>query len=599
MTNPLRFAPIIRVSTEQQASKGESLRAQTEQIKTCVELLGGVIPERCWQYCGSEHATPGYERKLLAQLLADAEKDVFDAVIVCDMSRWSRDNSQSKKGLEILRENDIRFFALTSEYDLYSAENCFFIGMGTECNEFHAKNQKAKSSQSRITRAKRGVPATGKLPYGRTFDRSKEGYADSGMHLGWGLDREKVKKIEYAAEKYLNGEHLSVIAKTLGMNAPNLWKVLTRRSGNAWEQTFVLPNRSKKEQPIIVGTRIPRLLPEEVIKKIHARAQANKTYTHGEIKHQYLLSRMVFCANCGLALFGQLNHNKKRYYRHSRNGNCPKPFWVPADELEISVLAQVFAALGDLPSLKKAIEQAIPNKEKVRALEQKRDAATKSLKQTEASKNRLIELAAKDILTDQEIAVKMGAIRERERLLRDEVDSLTHQLQGIPEREKSELVARVIINATRRTYGEPSRLVKMDYAQRRKLLETFFAGKTPDGKRCGVYVTKPDASKAQWRYVIRGNLPAIAPGGVTASIRPLDEAHGGVSIEGLLPLSEDELHLLLGITEPEQKRDRAAVTKNALGSVTAEHRRAEPRSFCASCTCYTLPQKFHTLGLTR
>ena len=119
----LRFAPLIRVSTEAQAQKGESLRTQTAQIKQYVKSLKGTIPEYCWKYSGQEHATPEYERAKLEQLLEDSSKDIFDAVIVCDASRWSRDNLQNKKGLEVLQTNGIRFFIGTTEFNLYTPEH--------------------------------------------------------------------------------------------------------------------------------------------------------------------------------------------------------------------------------------------------------------------------------------------------------------------------------------------------------------------------------------------------------------------------------------------------------------------------------------------
>lgn len=80
MAKGLRFAPIIRVSTEAQEKKGESLRTQKKQILECVEVLGGVIPEACWEYGGQEHATPGQERQKLEKLLKDSSRGLFDAV---------------------------------------------------------------------------------------------------------------------------------------------------------------------------------------------------------------------------------------------------------------------------------------------------------------------------------------------------------------------------------------------------------------------------------------------------------------------------------------------------------------------------------------
>jgi len=48
LKKPLRFAPLIRVSGERQADKGESLRTQKTQIEAYVKTLGGTIPDACW-----------------------------------------------------------------------------------------------------------------------------------------------------------------------------------------------------------------------------------------------------------------------------------------------------------------------------------------------------------------------------------------------------------------------------------------------------------------------------------------------------------------------------------------------------------------------
>ena len=66
----LLFAPLIRVSTEQQAKQGESLRTQKEQLSQAIQSLNGKIYK--W-YEGQEHATQDYERKILEQLMQDAE----------------------------------------------------------------------------------------------------------------------------------------------------------------------------------------------------------------------------------------------------------------------------------------------------------------------------------------------------------------------------------------------------------------------------------------------------------------------------------------------------------------------------------------------
>jgi DNA invertase Pin-like site-specific DNA recombinase len=298
-TKKLRFAPLIRVSTEKQEQQGESLNSQKKQILQSIEYLNGTIPKRCWKYSGQEHATPDQEREKLSKLLDDSGKGIFDAVIVCDASRWSRDNKKSKDGLEILRKNGIRFFIGNTEYDLYNPEQSFFLGMSAEIGEFQANQQTFKSLINRIERAKRNIPAAGKLPFGRTYDRK--------THI-WGIDPEKKRQIEYAANQYLNGESLAAVAKKLNMNHPNLAKLLRERSGDKWSIEF---KNDKFNVHETVTLTIPPLLPQDTIDAIHAKARANQTFTHGQRIHKYLLGRMIFCGHCGFALFGQAKLYKR------------------------------------------------------------------------------------------------------------------------------------------------------------------------------------------------------------------------------------------------------------------------------------------------
>lgn len=70
MKEKLRFAPLIRVSTEQQEQQGQSLEVQKAKIVNAVKALNGVIPKVCKEkYSGQEHATAGFEREKFKQLL--------------------------------------------------------------------------------------------------------------------------------------------------------------------------------------------------------------------------------------------------------------------------------------------------------------------------------------------------------------------------------------------------------------------------------------------------------------------------------------------------------------------------------------------------
>jgi DNA invertase Pin-like site-specific DNA recombinase len=109
--------------------------------------------------------------------------------------------------LNAFRAHGVRFFVGTSEYDLFNPEHCLFLGMSAVIGQFYTSNQKKKSLDNRIERAKKGWPACGKLPYGRTFD-PKTGK--------WGIDPDKQQQIEDVARRYLEGESLPKLALEYG-----------------------------------------------------------------------------------------------------------------------------------------------------------------------------------------------------------------------------------------------------------------------------------------------------------------------------------------------------------------------------------------------
>lgn len=491
----LRFAPIIRVSTEGQEKKGESLRTQKKQILRYVEAVNGVIPDHCWMYSGQEHATSAFERKKLNQLLADAGKDLFDAVIVCDASRWSRDNLKSKEGLNVLRDNGIRFFVGSSEYDLFDPAKNLFLGMSAEIGEFQAAEQARKSIINRIERANRGIPSLGKLPFGRTFNKAT---------LQWGIDPEKHIIIKQAAKRYLSGEGMIDIATSYGINPSGLWGTLRKKCGDKWEVHFTKKDLKIDETVIMT---IPRLLPEETIKAIHAKGAANKTYTHGQIKNKYLLSRMIFCQECEYTLFGYTNHSGKQYYNHARAKNkkpCLMHRHIPANQIESATLMLLAATFGDNEKIQKAVEKAQPDMEKIKAMKNERTQLERIIFKADKQRDNLVSAVSKGLLKDEVIEKRMKSIEKFELEAKNRIDVINGQLNNLPDPDQikklSMFKGKVWQNLSKKN---PTWILQKSFEFKRSLLEKAFGGVDPKGKRYGVYV-KYDEEKSQWEFKMHG-----------------------------------------------------------------------------------------------
>jgi len=500
----IRFAPLIRVSTEGQEKQGESLRTQKTQIESYVKSLGGVIPDNCWKYSGQEHATPEQERAKLSKLLEDSAKGNFDAVIVCDASRWSRDNLKSKQGLQILRDNGIKFFVGPMEYDLFNPEQTLFLSLAVEINEYQANQQALKSIINRIERAKRGEPTSGNLPYGRTFDKEIK---------KWGIDADKKKNIEWAAQQYLSGKSIVEIAKALAMNYSNLWKILNERSGTQWECRFRNP-KVRVDETVVM--EIPRLLPEETIQAIKQQGAANKTYEAGVIKYRYLLNRMIFCKHCGFALMAQTNANGKQYYRHpsNRRNQCTVKNWVPAEPLGKAVLLNILQMFGDQEAIEQAIRKATPDLSRIEKLRDELADLKERQNQTIQQRGRIIKKVAQGLISDEEIVEQIQPIRDRLKAIQERIETIETELTDQPDPEqikrKSKLARAVVADALK--HPGPKTIEKImngPYERQRKILERAFSGKDRKGRRLGVYVEQTDDPKRPWKVEIRAVMEQL------------------------------------------------------------------------------------------
>jgi DNA invertase Pin-like site-specific DNA recombinase len=495
----LKFAPIVRVSTEKQEKKKESLLTQKKQMIEAVRLLKGEIPDYCWLYSGQEHATFEFERQKLDKLLFDSSKNLFDAVIVVDATRWSRDNRKNKEGLEILRQNNIRFFVGTIEYNLYSPEQTFFLSMAVEVGEFQAAQGAIKSITTRINKARRGEPAT-RLPIGRTWSEKE----------GWGVVPKIEKKFTTIAKRFLNGENLTKLGEIYGISRNSLREVLVKRCDDKWQQKFQSKRFNIDE---VIETKVPALVDSIIIEAVKAKVQENKTIFHAQRKEHYLFGRMILCGHCGKALFGEMINGKVKNYRHrtetTRKGQkirleCNQFQYIQADLIEEPIMAHIFTMFGDKARIERAIKDAIPNLDKIEELK----LQLKQFKKEKVNSERKIEPlidAIEDGIGDVE-SIKKRIIEHENRikLLNHEIAIIKSRLEKIPSEELITLKADLLKKMIKGYYGHSlAHYKKMTFDDKRKLLQSIFSGVDAQGNRCGIYIKKDQKG---WIYEIKGNF---------------------------------------------------------------------------------------------
>lgn len=504
---PLRFAALIRVSTERQEKQGESLRTQQTQIEAAVKQLGGEIVRR---YAGQEHATSGWEREQRDKMLAEAQqhRKPFDAVIVAHEDRWSRDDTRSGADLEKLQQADIRFFVLNREQDLSDPSARMYLGMSAVIGAYHARNQSKKSIENRIERAKRNIPTGGTLPFGRTFDKA------TGK---WGIDEDKHAMIRDVAERYLAGESLGKLAEEHGVNYSNLTVTLRERCGDTYALNF-RDDRLNIDETVTL--QVPRLLPEKTIRALQQRLEANRTYMHGSPKYDYLLGGRIFCETCGFSLTGVFD-NGIRYYRHNlRSDKCPlrpRPL-VRADAIEPAVVRDLFNMFGNAAAIERAVKDGTPDRSQAM---KRRDRVQVEIGKIVTARNRILTYVEKDTITDEQAEARLRDLKERESVLQIELDNLFAELADVPDADTVRSMALHvqevcggiwIEDEAGNTYAggnDVQSCIMMNDADRKALIATALAGNLPNGKPAGVYLTPTGGEqygRKHFRYVIKGLL---------------------------------------------------------------------------------------------
>jgi site-specific DNA recombinase len=305
------------------------------------------------------------------------------------------------------------------------------------------------------------------------------------------------------------------------MNEATLWKVLTKRSGDMWEQKFRIRSEGV-ERTVPVQTRIPRLLAEDVIEKIRAKCAERRTYNRGNRVHDYLFSKIIFDAGTtsrkngstdNIALTGTTNRWGSRYYRPFRGQNEADPYkryMINADVLEKAVIDTLFEALSANRTLYRAVFDGNPISEHVERLTKETAGYERELKSVEKqlsnADSAILAYSGDDI---QGFLLRLkGKVQELEKRkieLKTKIEALKNQLRSLPtEREvndKREWMKRQLIERIKRSYFSSGwTLQDLPFDDKQKLVRLIFGGRDESGKRYGIYVTPLEGRAGHKRY---------------------------------------------------------------------------------------------------
>lgn len=472
-----KAAGYVRVSTAEQV-EGESLTTQRDKIKKFAE---GADLELTRIYA-DEGISGGSmkERHALAQCLTDGQRGQFSVLIVYRLSRFGRNARELLENYNQLKEAGIQLRSIAEGIDFSTKYGEAMLGLLAVIAQLEKDILKEQMFENRVARAKRGVPTSGKLPYGRTYDRATD---------KWVLDEDKANLIRKAAEDYLSGTPLKDIAARIGMTDNNLRDILRNRCGDTWTVNF------KGTEPITYN--IDRILTDDTIEEIKERLEFNRKNNRTDLPGIYVLSGFIRCYDCLSKLSGvTLNYSTSplRAYRH-KTGKCKSFKYIPADGIEKAVFETIFENIIDVPSFEKAIKESMPDQTWIDELKEKITRNEKRLAKVELALDDLVTALLNKTLTAETIKNREAKLLEEKRTISEELETDRQTLKSLPNPEEVKAEANTIRRNLLQQYGGQKRLKKLTFDEKRNLLHWLFDGKDRDGKPYGIYVTSKGLRK--------------------------------------------------------------------------------------------------------
>src|SRR5690606_28138217 len=142
------------------------------------------------------------KRPGLRQLLEDGRRGLFDVLIIPKLSRLGRNAKELLECHDLLKQSGIELFSIKESLDFSTPHGKMTLTLLAAINEFERETIREQMLENKVARSRKGIPATGNMPYARTFNRKTS---------EWGLIEEKAAQIRRIVERFLKGESLHAI----------------------------------------------------------------------------------------------------------------------------------------------------------------------------------------------------------------------------------------------------------------------------------------------------------------------------------------------------------------------------------------------------
>ena len=424
-------------------------------------------------------------RKEFQRMLADAEKGLFDMVVVKDISRFARNTVDLLQSVRKLKSLGIETQFLTA--NMTSMGNSEFV-----LTIFGALAQEESANTSkRLKFGKKMNAETGRVPnivFG--YDKTTGDYFNLSINENEAMAIRQIFQW-YTGEGY-GGSKIANMLNERGIKTKrgNNWsqnsvcRILTNEiytgkiiNGKEEIADFLTGQRKEKDESEWLVTIRPelRIIEDEVFDKaqdiLKGRHDSFKI-THERQSNKYLFSTLIKCKECGWSFRRTVRQYKNTYVRwvcsgHNGKGadNCPNAVTVDEEEL-IQALQDYFQEI--LSKKKKVINYVIKEfqrvyKAKDENIEYEKQLNTE-LNRLRKSREKYMDMYTDDLISREELNEKIGGMRKEIERLENELKMVSYHLTKGEQLE-------AILNSTFKQLEDITDVHEMTNAQLKRLIQ--------------------------------------------------------------------------------------------------------------------------------
>jgi len=429
----IRCGVYIRVSTDMQKERGESLETQQKRLCAYVDSKEGWSVVESYKDAGI--SAKNTNRTEFVRMMSDIEQGKLDAILCTKLDRMFRNTKDFLDITESLEKKNIKFVCLDGNIDTTTPTGRVFSTMRAAFAQFERETTAERVRDVMCSRAEQGKWNGGIVPYGYQLENE-----ELTIHP---IESEVVKKVYNIYLKRMSIRYVTQKLNSDGIKTRkgDLWSIISIRRilTNPFYYGVLVYNkrshsysgelkRNPKEEYIESKGNHPVII--ELFDEVQSCIkQQSKIIFKSNTK--YLMTGLIYCSQCGSRMHGMLTGrplNKHAYYRchgHVQKGNSQcKGNAIRVDRVESLIVDALKNFSKDDIKIKASVREDSEGSsrfnDKLKDLECNRD-------KIQTKRKRLIELYEDNSISKEDFLDRKAVIDIEEAFINKEIVELNPQ----------------------------------------------------------------------------------------------------------------------------------------------------------------------------